>query len=75
MDRTKAMDDRSKKREVTKATDVTEATESKARTKATTAIKTTQTNSAIFKTRRFVKEEREGTSAILDSKRKEQRLD
>ena len=47
-DRAKATVDRSKKREVTKATDVTEATESEATTKATTAIKTTQTNSAIF---------------------------
>ena len=36
------MDDRSKKREVTKATDVTEAAESKAITKATAAIEVTE---------------------------------
>ena len=46
-DRAKATVDRSKKREVTKATDVTEAAESKATSKATAAIETTQTNSAI----------------------------
>ena len=36
------MDDRSKKREVTKATDVTEAAESKAITKATAGIEVTE---------------------------------
>ena len=46
-DRPKATDGRSKKREVTKATEVTEAVESKATSKATAAIETTQTNSAI----------------------------
>ena len=46
-DGAKATVDRSKKREVTKATDVTEAAESKATSKATAAIETTQTNSAI----------------------------
>ena len=42
MDRAKATDNRSKKREVTQAPDVTEAAESKAITKATAAIEVTE---------------------------------
>ncbi|MEK9890279.1 MAG: hypothetical protein VW716_09775 [Gammaproteobacteria bacterium] len=67
------MDDRSKKREVTQATDLTEAAKSKATSKATAAVEIAE--AVQTDTTTIEKEEREGASAILDSKRKEQPLD